>query len=169
MRNLFLVAILLFAGALSVQAQKFGYVNSEQLLSEMEEMKAAESDLIAYRDQQQKLFQTKIEAFQAEVQKFQADQEAGNLTPKQVQETGAKLQAKQETLGQEEQKISEQLQQRRQEKIQPIFDKVNTAIASIAKEDELTYVFDGSTGGVILYADESADITTKVKTKLATM
>ncbi len=169
MRNLFLVALLLVAGLTTAEAQKFGYVNSENLLSQMEDMKAAESDLVAYREQQQKLFQTKVEAFQAEVAELQRKNEAGEMTPKQLQEAQTRLQTKQEELGAEEQKISEALQKRRQDKIQPIFDKVNKAIATVAKEDELTYVFDGSTGGVILYADESSDITTKVKAKLATM
>ncbi len=169
MRNLFLVALLFVAGAFTAQAQKFGYVNSESLLSQMEDMKAAESDLVAYRDQQQKLFQTKVESFQAEVAELQRKNEAGEMTPKQLQEAQTRLQTKQETLGTEEQTISESLQKRRQDKIQPIFDKVNKAIEAVAKEDQLTYVFDGSTGGVILYADESSDITTKVKAKLASM
>ena len=169
MRTLFLTAALVVAGALSLQAQKFGYVNSEALLSEMAEMKAAETDLVAFRDQKQKLFQTKIESFQAEVQKFQEDQQAGNLTPKQIQEKTAALEAKQQTLAQEEQTIGQDIQKRRQEKIQPIFDKVNKAIEAVAQEDALTYVFDGTNGGVILYADESTDITGKVKSKLATM
>ncbi len=169
MRNLFLVALLFVAGAFTAQAQKFGYVNSESLLAGMDDMKAAESDLVGYRDQQQKLFQTKVEAFQAEYAELQRKNEAGEMTPKQLQEAQVRLQTKQEELGGEEQKISEALQKRRQEKIQPIFDKVNQAIEAVAKEDQLTYVFDGSTGGVILYADESSDITTKVKAKLASM
>ena len=169
MRTLLLAAVLLFAGAFSLQAQKFGYVNSEALLSEMDEMKAAEADLVAFRDQQQKLFETKIQSFQAEVQKFQEDQQAGNLTPKAAQEIQTRLAAKQEELAAEEQKITLDLQKRRQEKIQPIFDKVNKAIETVAKADALTYVFDGTQGGVILYADESSDITSKVKSTLATM
>lgn len=169
MRSFFLAVVLLFAGALSLQAQKFGYVDSEALLSEMDEMKAAETDLVAFRDQKQKLFQTKIESFQAEVQQFQADQQEGKLTPIQIQEKTTALEAKQQSLAQEEQTISQDLQKRRQEKIQPIFDKVNQAIEAVAKEDALTYVFDGTQGGVILYADDSADITSKVKSKLAAM
>ena len=169
MRTYLLAAVLFLAGAVSLQAQKFGYVNSEALLSEMDEMKAAETDLVAFRDQKQKLFQTKIESFQAEVQKFQEDQQAGNLTPKQVQEKTAALEAKQQALAQEEQQIGSDIQQRRQDKIQPIFDKVNKAIEAVAQEDALTYVFDGTNGGIILYADESTDITSKVKSKLATM
>ena len=169
MRTYLLAAALLLAGALSLQAQKFGYVNSDALLSELDEMKAAEADLVAFRDQQQKLFQTKIEAFQAEVQKFQTDQQEGILTPKQIQEKTTALESKQQELAQEEQKITLDLQKRRQEKIQPIFDKVNKAIETVAKADELTYVFDGTQGGVILYADESSDITSKVRTTLATM
>ena len=169
MRQSLLIALLCLAAAFSVQAQKFGYVYSEELLAGLDEMKSAESELTTFRDQQQKLFQSKIESFQAEVKKFQDDQAAGNLTPKQIQETQTRLQAKQEELGNEEQRIAEAIQKRRAEQIQPIFDKVNSAISAVAKEDQLTYVFDGSAGGVILYAEDSMNITSKVQQKLATM
>lgn len=169
MRNVLFVALFTLFAGLTAQAQKFGYVYSEELLSSLEDMKAAESDLMGYRDQQQKLFQTKVDAFQAEVADLQRKNEEGLLTPKQVQEAQATLQAKQQSLGEEEQKISEAIDKRRRDKIQPIFDKVNKAIEAVAKEDELLYVFDGSAGGVVLYADESMNITSKVQTKLSAM
>ena len=171
MRNALLVALLCLGAAFStaVQAQKFGYVYSEELLAELDDMKAAEADLVAYQTQQQKLFQEKVEAFQKEVADLEAKNAAGELTPKQVQEAQTRVQAKQQELAAEEQKIGEAIQKRRQEKIQPIFDKVNEAIAAVAKEDALTYVFDGSAGGLILYAEDSMNVTAKVKTKLAAM
>ena len=43
--------------------------------------------------------------------------------------------------------------------------KVNQAIKDIAAEDGYTYIFDTSLG-IILYADESTDLTEKVKSRL---
>ncbi len=167
MRNALFVALLCLAAGFSVQAQKFGYVYSEELLTSLEEMKAAETDLTAYSTQQQKLFQDKVKKFQDELAELQRKNEAGEMTPKQLQEAQTSVQAKQEELGAEEQKIAEAIQKQRATKIQPIFDRVNKAIADVAKEDQLTYVFDGSAGGVILYAEDSMNITEKVKAKLA--
>lgn len=169
MRNALLVALFCLSAAFTVQAQKFGYVYSDELLTSLDDMKAAESDLVGFREQKQKLFQAKVEKFQAEVADLQRKNEAGEMTPKQLQEAQTRLQTTQESLGTEEQSISEEIQKRRQEKIQPIFDRVNLAIAAVAKEDQLIYVFDGSAGGVILYADDSMNITEKVKAKLGTM
>jgi outer membrane protein len=49
--------------------------------------------------------------------------------------------------------------------MQPILDKVNEAIQSVAKEQGFHYIFDANSG-VILYADESTDVTNLVKAKL---
>jgi hypothetical protein len=40
----------------------------------------------------------------------------------------------------------------------PILDRVNTAMADVAKENQFMFVFDQSTN-VFLYADESLDVT----------
>ena len=169
MRIAFLTFALLIAGLSGVQAQKFGYVNSQAIIAEMNEFKAAESDLVAFRDQKQKLLQTKMEAAQAEYQTLLQKQQAGELTPKQLQEGEASLQKKQQELAELEATIQQDVAKRREEKFQPVFDKVNDAIAGVAKEDGYLYVFDASAGGAIVYADESMDITEKVKTKLSAM
>jgi Skp family chaperone for outer membrane proteins len=49
--------------------------------------------------------------------------------------------------------------------MQPILDKVNAAIKAVAEEHGYQFIFDAQSG-VILYADESADITALVKAKL---
>lgn len=167
MRNAILTAVFFLGLALSVQAQKIGYVNSQEILSTMPEVKAAESDLMAFRDQKQKLIQTKVEAAQAEYQALSSKQQAGELTPKQLQEGEASLQAKQEELAKMEEDVQGELIERREAKFQPIFDRVNAAIEAIAKEQGYSYVFDATASGVIVYADETMNITELVKAKMA--
>ena len=166
MRQFVLMAIASLALSFSVQAQKFGYVDSQALLMEMEEVKAAESNLKAFRDIKQKAFEEKIQKFQAELNELERRNAEGELTPKMIQEEQVRMQAKQEELAQEEAKIADDLSARREKEFQPIFDRVNTAIASVAKEEGMVYIFEGGAGGVILYADDSMDITDKVKSKL---
>ena len=49
----------------------------------------------------------------------------------------------------------------------PILDEVRNAIAAVAKENGYSYIFDGSPGvGVLLYADDSTNVTGLVKAKL---
>jgi len=167
MRSAVLTLILALGLSAFVQAQKIGYVNSQEILTEMAEVKAAESDIVAFRDQQQNLLKTKMEAAQAEYQALAEKQQAGELTPKQLQEGEASLQKKQQELAEMEASIQEKLLTRREEKFQPIFDRVNVVIEEVAQEGGYTYVFDATAGGVIVYADESMNLTAEVKAKLA--
>lgn len=167
MRYVLLTAAFVLAAACGLQAQKIGYVNSNMILESMAEVKAAESDIVAFRTQKEKMLQDKVSAAQAEYQQLAEKEQAGELTPKQLQEGQASLQAKQAELQQMEASMQEDLLKRRESKFQPIFDRVNAAIEAVAQEESYTYVFDANASGVIVYADESMNITDKVKAKLA--
>ena len=66
-----------------------------------------------------------------------------------------------------DQDMQKQLGDKREALLAPILEQVKTAIDAVAKENGYTYIFDGSPGvGVILYADESTNVTALVKTKL---
>ncbi len=66
-----------------------------------------------------------------------------------------------------EQDMQNQMSQKRDTLLAPILEEVRAAIQAVAKENAYTYVFDGSPGiGVLLYADESTNITALVKAKL---
>ena len=54
--QLAVVALLLLAATTTASAQKFGYVNSQAILAEMPEMKAAESNLEGLQKHLQKKY-----------------------------------------------------------------------------------------------------------------
>jgi outer membrane protein len=60
---------------------------------------------------------------------------------------------------------NEDIQNKKQELLKPLVDKINAAIEEVAKEGGYTYVFDSSVG-VLLYAKDSEDLSDKVKVKL---
>ncbi len=158
------LAILLVLGiAQAAAAQKFGYVNSAFILSEMPDLKQAEASLEALQTQLQKKGQTMVEKLQADYAVVQQKMERGELSPKQQETEAARLKAAEEELGKYEQDMVKQLQDKRNELLQPIYDKVNKAIADVAKENGFQFVFDQ---GVLLYADESQDVSALVKGKL---
>ena len=77
------------------------------------------------------------------------------------------LKAEEAKLAQFEQDVQRQVLERRDALLQPILDRVNTAIEEVAKEDGYAYIFDASPGtGILLYADESTDVAVKVRAKL---
>ncbi len=70
-----------------------------------------------------------------------------------------------EKIGKYEQEVMDQLAKKREELFKPIFDRFNKAMSDVAKEKGFMLVFDTNTQ-VVLYADESLDVTKDVKTKL---
>jgi len=161
--QLAVVALLVLATTATVSAQKFGYVNSTAILAELPAMKAAESNLEAMQKQLQKKGQAMVQTFQADYQKLEAEAKAGNLTPKQQQEEGAKLEKRQQEIAAFEQSMVADLQKKRAELLEPIYDKVNDAIKSIAEDGGYQFIFDQQ---VLLYGQEASDVSTAVKTKL---
>jgi len=164
-RILLLTALVLSVGLTSAVAQKIGYVNSQVLLQELPDYKNAEANFENYRTQLQKKLEQKAELLKVDYQAVARKAEQGELSPVQQEQETTRLQTEQNKLLQYEQEIQQDLVKRQQEEMQPILDKVNTAINTVAEENDMTYVFDAASG-IILYADESTDITTQVKAKL---
>lgn len=162
------IIIATFAILLSTAAfgQKFGYVNSDALITEMPEVKQADAKLETLQKQLQKQGQQKLQNLQAKAQELQRKEKQGEIAPKNLQAEAEKLKQEEMELGQFEQDMQQQIMQKRQELYQPILDRVNGVIQEVAKEKGYTYIFDASTG-VILYADESTDVTELVKAKLS--
>ena len=159
--SLFIIASFCFV--VSAQAQKFGYVNSAKILSELASVKQAESNLEALQTQLQKKYQQTLQTFQTKVQELQKQADEGKLSPVQQQEQGAKLQQEEQDIVKMQNDMVTQLDTKRQELLKPIYDSINTAIKEVAEAEGYQFIFEQ---GVLLYADESNDITEKVKAKV---
>lgn len=157
-----LVIALIFASA-TLQAQKFGYLNSAAILAEMPEVKQAEANLEALQKQLQKKGQGMVEKLQQDYADIQRRIEAGDLSPKQQQEEAAKLETRQQEIAEFEQNMMKQIQDKRDELLEPIYERVNNAIQEVAQENDYQFIFDQ---GVLLYYEESQDVSNLVKAKL---
>jgi|APTNR8051073442_1049403.scaffolds.fasta_scaffold08694_3 outer membrane protein len=167
MRNVLKLALLLvlLTGASNLaQAQKFGYLNSAAILTEMPEVKQAEANLEALQTQLQKRLQANYEQLQQDFQAVQQKVERGELSPRQQEEEGNRLREREAALAKEEQDMAQQLQTKRNELLQPIYERVNNAIKAVATEGSFTMIFDQQ---VLLYSDPAGDVSTLVKAKLA--
>ena len=155
--------LIVFGAMNTAQAQKFGYVNSSAILAEMPEVKQMEANLEALQKKLKKKGQGMVEQLQQDYAAIQQKAASGDLSPKQQEEAGKKLEDQQAEIGKFEQDMVKQLQDKRNKELQPILEKVNQAITDVAKENGLQFIFDE---GVILYADESMDVANLVKAKL---
>ena len=149
----------------TMQAQKFGYVHSAAILSEMPEVKQADSNLETLQKQLYKKGEGMVELLQKDYAAVQQKVAAGELSPKQQEDEVKKLETRQAEIAKFEQEMEQQLVAKREELLKPIYDKVNQAIKDVAKDGGYQMIFDASTS-ILLYAEDGADVSEQVKTKL---
>jgi outer membrane protein len=161
------IALMVLATVSNAQTAKFGYVDSGSLLEAMPKVKEAESNLEALNKQLQAKGQKMMEDFQLKYQDLERKVQAGDITPKDQETQAALLEEERNKIVAFDQDMQKQLTEKRESLLTPILDEVRNAIQAVAKENGYTYVFDGSPGvGVLLYADETTNITPLVKAKL---
>ena len=148
--------------SLSLSAQKFGYINSQTLLPEV---KAADAEIQALQTQLEKKGQMMVQELETKYKELQKREASGEISPKALEDEASKLKLQEAELGKFEQEMQKQVLAKRQEKLQPVIDKVNNAIKMVATDNQFTYIFDSS-AGILLYAQESMDVTSLVKSKL---
>jgi outer membrane protein len=156
-----LTLVFLIAGLCSASAQvKLGFVNTETIVQQMPEFKDIDAQLKAlqssYQDTLRAMeinFKTRSEAYQKQQSMMTADAR----TKEEEQLRGIANQYQQY----QQDRFGPQgtLAQRQAELIQPIREKVRSAIERVAKDEKLSGVMENS---VMIYFDPKLDITFKV-------
>ncbi len=169
MKTLLKTAVLSFLFLFSFQQAKaqlkVGYINSAAILAEMPEVKQMQSNLDGFQAQLEKRGQQLLAEYQQKQQDAMQRKERGELSPVEEEKVLQELQAKEEEIYAFQNEMQQKLAEKQQTLLSPILEKINTAIQDIAKSEGYAYIFDLSSGA-ILYADESLDLTEKVKAKL---
>ena len=157
--------ILLLIAPMSVFAQKFGHIRTQEILTIMPEYTKAQTDI----QTMQKQYEDEMKRLQDEVnKKFTAyQQEQANL-PKNIQERRQKeLQELNERGMQMGQDAQQQLQQSWLQMLEPIAKKIDDAIKAVGQEGGYVYIFDlNATQIPFINETYSTDVTSAVKAKL---
>jgi outer membrane protein len=163
-RCLMISALFLCAVGLSAQNQKFGHINSQELITAMPERDSAEAKLKKYA----KDLQDQIETLQVEFNKKYQDYIQKKATfSDAIREMKEKELSDLQQRSQEFEQTAQQDYQRKQaELMKPIVDKANATIQKVAKKNGFIYVFDVSTGAIAFFSDQSVDILPMVKLEL---
>ena len=167
MRSFTLALLLTFILVTGASAQKFGYIDSELILSKLPEYKKAQTEL----NQAAKKWQIELEDMQKELTglKDEYKLEEVLLTEDMQKERLDSISSKEKKL-REKQKAyfgyEGMLFYKKQELIKPVQDKVFEAVEKVAKEKRLQMVFDKSSGLVLIYSDPIHDYTDYVLEKL---
>jgi outer membrane protein len=150
---------------MSVFAQKFGHIKTQEILTAMPEYTKAQTDI----QTMQKQYDDEMKRLSEEIQKkFAAyQQEQANL-PKNIQERRQKeLQELNERGMQMQQDAQQQLQQSWMEMLEPIAKKIDDAIKAVGQEGGYVYIFDlNATQIPFVNETLSTDVTSAVKAKL---
>lgn len=148
---------------MSVKAQKYGYINSDQLLQALPESKEISATLEALSTQLQKQGQQMVQTFQQKQQAAMARQEKGELSPMEQQKLSEELQKEEQEILKFQQESEKKLDDKRREKLQPLLEKINNAITAVAKDGGYTMIFEQQ---ALLFADPSMDVKDLVLAKL---
>ena len=157
--------ILMLIAPMSVFAQKFGHIKTQEILTVMPEYTKAQTDI----QTMQKQYDDEIKRISDEInKKFTAyQQEQANL-PKNIQERRQKeLQEMSERGMQMQQDAQQQLQQSWLQMLEPIAKKIDDAIKAVGQEGGYVYIFDlNATQIPFINETYSTDVTATVKAKL---
>ena len=150
---------------MSVFAQKFGHIKTQEILIAMPEYTKAQTDIQTMQQQ----YDDEMKRLGEELnKKFAAyQQEQANL-PKNIQERRQKeLQELNERGMQMQQDAQQQLQQSWMQMLEPIAKKIDDAIKAVGQEGGYVYIFDlNATQIPFVNETLSTDVTGAVKAKL---
>jgi len=159
-----LVAFL--TGSQQINAQKFGHINSAQIIESHPSIGPANTQLETFQNGLFEPLELKAEAFEAKYRAFLEEANSGTLSQVASQTKQAELQTEQEVLATEEQQIKFKVMQKREELLQPILSEVDSIIQILGKEGNYTMIFDTSVSGALLFAEDGNDLTEAMKARL---
>jgi len=159
-----IVFAVLLALPMSVFAQKFAHVNSEQIIQAMPEFTTAQTEV----QNLQKQYEEELQRMQDELKTKSDDFDKNQATlPDAVkQRRQQELQDLYQRLQQYYQTSEQELQKARTEKMQTIQTKVLNAIKEVGAAGQYVYVMDISSGIPYISETLSTDVTADVKAKL---
>ena len=151
----------------TLYAQKYAYVDTQYILDNISEYKAAQQQL----DQVSVNWQKEIEAKYANIDKLYKDYQAEQilLTDDMKKKREAEITAKEKEVKEfQKQKFGYEgeLFKKKQELIKPIQDKIYNAVKKMATDQSYAVIFDKSSDLIMLYANPKYDKSDEILTAM---
>ena len=163
MKKITFLTLLICLSLTSISQNKFGYIDSQELLLIMPERKTAETEVQNFAKSLESQLGLMTAEYQESVQEYQANE--STYTDLVKQDKVAEITGLEQRIQTFQQNAQQSLQEKEQELLEPILSKARKAIEDVATEGGFTYIFDKSQGS-ILYAKESENVLSLVKKKL---
>lgn len=163
------ILLLLMATLLSFPlfSQKYAYIDSEYILSNMPDYTEAQAELDRVAAEWQKEIEAKFKSIDSMYKKYQVE----SITlPEKMKQSRENAIIEAEKIAKDLQKkrfgTGGDLFKKREELVKPVQDRVFTAIDTYAKEKGYAFVFDVAGSMTIVYADSKWDINDEIMQKL---
>ena len=163
MKKIILCAICAICGFTTANAQKFGHVNTQEIIQAMPEYNKAKTEIDALQQQ----YEADLKSMQDELQKKAEafDKEQATLPENIKQRRNQELQDMYTKIQQSYQDNQQALQKASAEKMQAIQAKVIEAIKGVGQDGGYVYIMETNSLPYIS-TTLSTDVTAQVKTKL---
>jgi len=166
MKKIFFIAVFMVAAG-TAMAQKYAYVDTEYILSNIPDYTAAQDRL----DEISSQYQAELEKMHSEIEKMYQDFQA------QVNSLSQDMKRKREDAIISREKEYKALQrkyfgpegdlfQKREALVKPIQDEVFNAIRDLASQGDYAVIFDKAGGATMLYTNPEFDLSDQVLQKL---
>jgi len=158
---LLIATVVLFSISNQAEAQKYGHVNSNEILEAMPGIDSLEIKLKAYQEELQTMYESMVTELQQKKDKY--DREVGTMSPTVRQIRESELETMANNLQMFQSKAPEDLEDKQYELAKPFQDAIQNAINKVAKDHGYAYIFDTK---ILLYYGNGDDITPLVKKEL---
>ncbi|NLA25246.1 MAG: OmpH family outer membrane protein [Bacteroidales bacterium] len=163
MKKLLLVSLaVVMSFSLFAQKTKFGHINTATIFELMPERNEAKTALEKYAKDLEDQLQVMFLEYENKLTSYRASAETMSPSIKQSKEKEiSDLETRIQTF---QMSAQNDLQEKEQELLEPIYNKIRNTINEVGKENDFMYIYDVST--LLYYSDQSTDITDLVKAKL---
>ncbi len=143
---------------------KLGYIDSQEIISESTEARAAQAQF----DREMAQYQAEVQAMGTELQTMLTayQQQAGTMSAEARTARESEITTKQQDYERRAQELETAAVQRRQALVEPVMERINRVIEAVRAEGAYAMIFDVA-AGAILAADPALDLTPEVLRRLS--
>ncbi|MDR2971538.1 MAG: OmpH family outer membrane protein [Bacteroidales bacterium] len=161
MKKITLVLIASLICLTTTFAQKYGHVNSSEIMKIMPGIDSIQIKLAEFQKDLGTLYDNMVSEWQTKKDKF--DKEAGTMSASVRKLREDEISSIENRIQEFQYNVQQDIEDEQMRLISPFQEKIKNAINDVAKENKYNYIFDTST---LLYYDDSDDVTPLVKKRL---
>lgn len=150
------------APAATAPGVRIAYVNADTLDAKYEWLKKQKEGIEQRARNAESSLQAKQESLMRDAASLQEKFQGGTMTRAEAEKAQADLMAREQKLGEEQQRLSKQLGDDQRKALNDLYANVESKLKTLSNQIGYDYILSYSRGGQILLANDSLDITHQV-------